>query len=329
MDVKTIENGGTAKRFNQRKLKRNLFFAALVALPVLQFCICYIYVNLNSFMLAFQEYTLDTNKGWIPSFAGFNNFSEALGVLTDPAGLGRFGTSLQLFFWTTCVGLTLALLFSYYIYKKYPMSELFRVVLFLPKVMSGVIFCLLYKFITSGVLNEIRVEWFELEKIQDGLLGQQKYALPAVLFFSVWIGFGVNVLMFSGSMSGIDESIVESAQLDGANAVQEFIFITVPMIWPTFVSFLTINFAGIFTDQMHLHTLYGNSTRIENLDTFGYYLYVQSSKADFTQVKNINGVVTTQSLSVLAAVGLCMTAVMMPSTILLRKALRKFGPSVD
>ena len=326
MDVKTMENGGVERRYNQRKLRRNLFFAGLVTLPVLQFCICYIYVNLNSFMLAFQEFSMGEN-GWEITFAKFDHFSRALTILTDSTGLERFGNSLQLFFWTTCVGLTLALLFSYYIYKKYPMSELFRVVLFLPKIMSGVIFCLLYKYITNGVLNEVLVNWFGLDKIPGGLLKNEDYALSAVLFFSVWIGFGVNVLMFSGSMSGIDESIVESAQLDGANTVQEFIFITVPMIWPTFVSFLTINFAGIFTDQMHLHTIYGNSTGVPGLETFGYYLYVNSTQADFTET--ILSTTTIPSLSTLAAVGLCMTAVMLPSTILLRKSLRKFGPRVD
>ena len=117
MDVKTIENGGTAKRFNQRKMRRNLFFAALVTLPVLQFCICYIYVNLNSFMLAFQSYKMGLD-GW-EATPTFDNFAKAFTILTDSAGLARFGNSLQLFFWTTCVGLTLALLFSYYIYKKY------------------------------------------------------------------------------------------------------------------------------------------------------------------------------------------------------------------
>lgn len=321
MNVRTNENGGTEKRVNHRKIRRNLFFAALVTLPVLQFCICYIYVNLNSFVLAFQSYKMD--DGYVITFAGLDNFDKAFTILTDSAGLARFGNSLQLFFWTTCVGLTLALLFSYYIYKKYPMGELFRVVLFLPKIMSGVIFCMLYQFITNGVLNEIRQSWFGMEPIMGGLLKDQDAALPAVLFFTVWVGFGVNVLMFSGSMSGIDESIVESAQLDGANALQEFIFITVPMIWPTFVSFLTINFAGIFTDQMHLHTFYGPKTGVENLETFGYYLYVKSSVGDL--VDDTNG----PTFPVLAAIGLCMTAVMLPATILMRKGLRKFGPSAD
>ena len=318
MDTKATKNAGVKKRINSRQIRRNIFFACLVILPVIQFCICYIYVNINSFVLAFQDYSIKIGGGgYVVKFAYFNNFKEAFNILVDYRVM--FLNSLQLFFWTTIVGLTLALLFSYYIYKKYPMSEVFRVVLFLPKIMSGVIFCLLYKQITNGVYKYVMDALFDM-KVQ-ALLYNQDTALGAVLFFTVWIGFGVNVLMFSGSMSGIDESIVESAQLDGANTIQEFIYITVPMIWPTFVSFLTINFAAIFTDQMHLHTFYGTSTGIQNLETFGYYLYVKSSQAELVNSE--------PTFSVLAAMGLMMTAVMLPLTITLRKCLRKFGPSVD
>ena len=55
------ENGATAKRVNYRKRKRMLFFAALVAFPIIQFSICYIYVNFNSFMLAFRHYEFAKN----------------------------------------------------------------------------------------------------------------------------------------------------------------------------------------------------------------------------------------------------------------------------
>ena len=135
-----------------------------------------------------------------------------------------FKNSLLLFFFTTIIGLTLALIFSYYIYKKYPMGEFFRVILFMPKILSGVVFCVLFRYITTDVWGIIAQKWFNIETI--GLLYEEKTQLGTMLFFSVWIGFGVNVLMFSGAMSGIDEAIVESAQLDGTNTVQEFIFIT-------------------------------------------------------------------------------------------------------
>ena len=324
MDVQAMNEGRVQKRINYRKRKRMWFFASIVALPILQFCICYIYVNINSFLLAFQHYELPPKGqlGYRISFAGFENFKQAIEVLFGEKVdvIGMFGRSLQLFFWTTGVGLTLALLFSYYIYKKYPMSGLFRVVLFMPKILSGVVFCLLYKCIANDVYKYIGETFFGAEHVL-GILDNQETQLAGVLFFSVWVGFGVNVLMFSGSMSGIDEAIVESAHLDGANTVQEFWYISIPMIWPTFVSFLTINLAGLFTDQMHLHTLFGQSA--SGLETFGYYLFMQSKKSELVPTGN------TPSFSVLAAMGLMMTAIMLPLTLGARKALRTFGPRVD
>lgn len=321
MNATTIEGGRKVKRINYRKRKRNLFFACIVTLPVLQFCICYIYVNINSFILAFQRYGWATDGlGFDISFAGFDNFKEAIGLMLDRSHY--LLNSLQLFFWTTIIGYTLALLFSYYIYKKYPMGELFRVVLFIPKIVSGVVFCLLFECITSEVYQYVAETFFHVEAPR-ALLDNADTRLPALLFYSVWVSFGVNVLMFSGAMSGIDESIVESAQLDGTNAVQEFLHITVPMIWPTFVSFLTINFTGLLTDQMHLHTFFGTSAD-ESVSTFGYYLYVNSASGELISLGG-----KTPVFSVQAAMGLVMTAIMLPLTLGLRKALRKFGPSVD
>ena len=321
MNVKTIENGQKVKRINYRKRNRNLFFACIVALPVLQFCLCYIYVNINSFILAFQHYEFAVEGlGFDITFAGLSNFKEAMTLMLDRAHYLK--NTLLLFFWTTVIGMTLALLFSYYIYKKYPMGELFRVVLFLPKILSGVVFCLLFKYITGGVYQYIAQTLFHVENPLP-LLYNPETQLATVLFYSVWVSFGVNVLMFSGSMSGIDEAIVESAQLDGTNAVQEFIYITIPMIWPTFVSFLVINFTGLFTDQMHLFTFFGTSAD-DTISTFGYYLYLNSAHGELI---NLGG--KTPVFSVQAAMGLLITAVMLPLTLGLRKGLRKFGPSVD
>ena len=50
MDVKTKGNGGLASFLGKRKTKRMIFFACLVILPIIQFSICYIYVNINSFV---------------------------------------------------------------------------------------------------------------------------------------------------------------------------------------------------------------------------------------------------------------------------------------
>ena len=324
MNVETKGNESITRRFSQRKIKRILFFACLVAVPILQFSIFYIYVNINSFLLAFQKWDyVKDGLGLRYEWVKFENFKAAWDLIKDRFWM--FGNSGKLFIWTTIIGLTLAVLFSYYIYKKYPMAGLFRVVLFIPKIMSGVVFVLLYRYLANDVYQYL-VNVFEHNSIEDwtwkygiGFLDRPETKVGALIFFSLWVGFGVNVLMFTGTMSGIDESIVESAQLDGANTVQEFIYITFPLIWPTFVSFFVICFSGIFTDQMHLHTFFGNQS--EDVATFGYYLYVKSKTSDLFS--------TEVTFPVLSAMGLMLTSVMLPCVLTLRKVLRKYGPSVD
>ena len=200
------------------------------------------------------------------------------------------------------------------------MSDLFRLVLFMPKILSSVVFCLLFRYLANDVYVYFMKTVMEVEGVK-GLLDNPATKFNAVLFFNVWVGFGVNVLMFTGSMSGIDESVVESAHLDGVNTIQEFWYITFPLIWPTFTSFFTIHVAAFFTDQMGLHTLFG--TGASKIATFGYYLYVNTAQSEV-----IPGG-TTPSFSVLSSMGLMMTAVMLPLVLTLRKVLRKYGPSTD
>ena len=154
-----------------------------------------------------------------------------------------------------------------------------------------------------------------------GLIDNPDTQFATVLFYNLWIGFGVNVLMFCGAMSGIDDSLVESAHLDGANLLQEFVHITIPMIWPTFVSFFVVGVTGLFTNQMHLHTLFGDSAASEMM-TFGYFLYTNAAHAELISTGGYE-------MSVLAAMGLILTLIMLPLTLGVRWALNKFGPSVD
>ena len=233
------------------------------------------------------------------------------------------GNSLQLAFWTVAMELLLALLFSYYIYKKNPLSEFFRVVLFIPKITSAVVFVIIYKYLANEVFVEIANNIFHVQpQLELGFLDNPETERAAIIFFCCWVGFGTNVLMFTGAMSGIDESIVESAHLDGTNLVQEFFYITVPMIWGTFVSFFVVAITGIFTSQMHLHTFYG-TTYTGKLSTFGFYLFSSAAQSEVITTG------TVPNFSVLSAIGLMLTMVMLPITLIVRKLLNKYGPSTD
>ena len=145
------------------------------------------------------------------------------------------------------------------------------------------------------------------------------------MFFNVWIGFGTEVLLYSGTMSGISDSIVESAELDGANRVQEFIYITLPMIYPTLTTFIITSIAGIVTNRLNLITLYNSGAGKHS--SIGYYLYMASQDPSLTLSSPATEI--RLNFPALSAMGLIFTAIIFPITMITRKLMEKFGPSVD
>ena len=300
-------NVATVKHSTMASAKRNkiIFYWSIITLPLLQFLVFYLYVNMRSFTLGFQEY--DSGKY---VFAGLENFRQIFrDFQTQPELKNSITNSLTLFLWTFIFGSFGAVLFSYYIYKNFFASSLFKVVLYLPHILGGVVVVIIYKYLAEEAIPIV----FNLE---EGLLSNPQTKRATIMIFAIYISFGPRVLVYSSAMSGISESIIESAQLDGVNTWQELIHIVLPSIWSTFITFMVASVVGIFTNQMALYTFYGDKA-VPNLYTFGYYLYRGAKIA-----KNVD-------YPYLSAMGLLLTVVAVPLTLFTRWALKKFGPSKD
>jgi len=70
-------------------------------------------------------------------------------------------------------------------------------------------------------------------------LADPDWVMTAIIFMSVWLGLGYAVMIYSAALGGIPKELYESAQIDGANEVQNFTKITVPMLSHT-TFFLTV-----------------------------------------------------------------------------------------
>lgn len=307
------------KRMLKRSTKRLLFAILMVIVPVVQFLIFYVYVNFNSFILAFQDYQVNYESlGYTVSFAGIKHFKAAWEIIASPHGLSMIGSSLILYGCNLVIVMGLALVFSYYIAKQFPMSGFFRVILYLPHIVSGVVLAILYRYLTEDVYMSMIFSATGV-KPNGGLLTSADTQYYTVLFYNVWIGFGTNVMLFTNAMSGINSSVLESAKLDGVNIVQEFFYIYIPMIFPTFTTFVVMGIAGIFNNQMNMFSFFGNKTT--HFDVFGFYLYREAGRAGLAN--------TNITYSTLAALGLIITLVVAPTSLGVRKLFEKFGPSVD
>lgn len=295
-----------------RKQRRLLFYILIIALPLAQFALFYFYVNFNSILLAFQSYSGGGEEGYQISFT-LDNFLAVFKLIGDKPYLVT--NSLILFVFEFFLGLPLALIFSFYIYKKKLLSPLFRVGLFLPQLISGVVFAIILKKLMGALVLATGIPEVDLFSSSAGIDANR----TILIIFAVWMSFGVNVLLFSGAMSAINPSLVEAAELDGTNSFQEFFHVTIPSIFPTIISFILVAIAGIFANQMFL--LHFNMQN-DLLYTVGFFLYDQSRKSDFISTNpNI------MNYSQLSAFGLIITAIIFPITMLVRKLLQKYGPT--
>lgn len=315
LQVKVFEATGRNRKkkdgkTTHKRLKEGVFVWLMLLFPILQFCVFYIGVNINSIIMVFQRYDMNTQEY---VFAGALNF----GLVKDFLGSSVFSiclkNSLLSFFWVQLLS-PVVLFFTFFIYKKFAGYRFFKIVLFLPTIISTLIMVTVYKFFCNVGIPWL---WEQLFGVKiGGLLSSPNTRYAAVMFYYMWLSFGSLMLMYLGCMNGISESIVESAKLEGANAMQEFFYITFPMIYPTFSTLFYTSIAGIFTNQINLYSIWGTAAD-SSLYTFGYYMYRAVSLASETDYPY------------LASLGLLMTIVVAPLTFFFKWALNKVGPSAE
>jgi multiple sugar transport system permease protein len=122
----------------------------------------------------------------------------------------------------------------------------FRTALFAPVVTTLVAVAVIWRYLFNtryGFLN-YALGHFGIEPID--WLGDPRWAMPAIILFAVWKSFGYNMVILLAGLQSIPAELYEAARIDGASALRQFRYVTVPMVAPilTMVSILTI--AGYF-----------------------------------------------------------------------------------
>ena len=297
---------------NKRSRKQFIFYCLMIALPVVQVLIFYFGVNINSILLAFKNYDRETgNYVW----TGFEHFVKtAKEMFTDVTWAFAFKNSVIAWAVSTVVSMVLALFFSYYIYKKGLLKNFFRVMLFLPSIISSIVMVILFRNLVDNFIPALVLR-LGGEPIL-GLLANHDTTMLVLIVYQILMGFGTNVLLLSGAMSSIPTSITEAAQIDGAGKLREFFTIVFPQIFPTFLTILIISLASLFSNQLNLFSFYGSYAEAQ-FSTVGYILYKRTLAASYAEYSD------------LAAIGIILTLIIVPITLGVRKVLEKVGPSND
>ena len=224
------------------KKKEILFLFLMLLIPVTNWLVFWLYVNSSSIMLAFQ----DARTGEFT----FNNFITFWDKLTMPGGEIGIAVKNTFYYFLTSllIIMPLALIISYFLYKKIFMYKAFRVIFYLPAIISGVALVAVYtNFINqNGTLSYV-FKLFGQTIPPEGLLARPETATKAIIGYCIWTGFAGYILLFSGGMSRIPTEVLESAKIDGCGPFRELVQIILPMMWPTVSTQIVLLFTGIFS----------------------------------------------------------------------------------
>lgn len=163
---------------------------------------------------------------------------------------------------TSVLGVIIPLVLACILNSKIRGAEFYKTAYFLPFITPMIVIGVVWEWIFDpniGLLNHVlhlHINW----------LYDTHFAMPALIIVSVWKLIGYNMVIFLSSLSGISQSMFEAAKIDGANELQTFKNVTVPLLSPTifFVVIITAISSFQVFDLIYLMTQGGplNSTNV-------------------------------------------------------------------
>ena len=265
---RTAEARSTRGVLNRRNT--TIFIISLLIIPIINWLVFWLFINGQSILMAFQnpltgEFTWDL-------------FKQVWERLTAPGGvLGIALKNTLLYFSSTIfIVLPLSLVIAYFLYKKIPGYRFFRVIFFLPAIISGMALVVAYSELISpqGPIMTF-LKSIGIPVSPYGLLGRPETATPTILFYTIMTSFTTNVLLFSGAMSRVPNEVLESARLEGCSQFRELVEIIFPLIWPTFSTQLIFTMTGLFTASGPI-MLFDPNNNLQTI-TISYWIFQQSS----------------------------------------------------
>lgn len=207
------------------------------------------YPIVYSFYLSFTS-----SKGIIYKFVGINNYIKLFG---DNMFITALKNTFTFFLIQVPIMLVLALILASILNdKSIKFRGVFRTGIFLPAVTSLVAYTVLFKMMFSldGFINQSLIA-VHLIKQPIPWLMNPFWAKVTVIIAMTWRWTGYNMVFYLSALQNVPDELYEAAQIDGASRIQQFFYITIPMLKPiiVFTSIMsTIGTLQLFDEPMNL-----------------------------------------------------------------------------
>lgn len=253
---------GTKWRF------RSLLLPYLFLLPATFFLAVFMaYPMVDAILLSFKRWDGLNPAVWV----GLRNYRL---LMQDDVFWKAFKNTAFFTIATVLLQTTIPLLVANLINSGIRGGAIFRMIFFLPVIISLTITGMLWSMILEpnfGMLNEMLrnlglKEWTQL------WLADRQLVIPSIIVVSLWQSLGFYLVIFFAALQSVPEDLYEAAAIDGANAIDRFLHVTIPMLRGTIIVVVvlnTINGIKVF-DQVWVMTAGGPNHASETLGTYLY-----------------------------------------------------------
>jgi ABC-type sugar transport system permease subunit len=127
-------------------------------------------------------------------------------------------------------------------------GRLFRSLLYIPTLTPYVVAALIWLFVVQRDFGALNMTLDLLGIPPKNWIGDTHLVIPSIAMLEVWRGVGFWTLLFLAALLGLPRELYQAATIDGANAFQRFIHLTLPLMRPTF--FFAVVMATIWNFQL-------------------------------------------------------------------------------
>ncbi|MDR6882420.1 sugar ABC transporter permease [Bacillus sp. 3255] len=195
-------------------------------------------------------------KGYgVPEFSGLANFER---LVKDEIFWKSVWNTFIYAGGKVLLSIPIALILAVILNGKLRGRQLLRGIYFMPTVISTAVMSVVFYIIFNsynGMLNQLLLKIGVVSEPIEWL--GSKYAMLTAIIVAAWGAIGNNMLLFLAGLQGIPNEVQESASIDGANSIQRFCYITVPMLGPVLQVIMMLAIIGALKGYESIMVLTG------------------------------------------------------------------------
>lgn len=251
-----------------KRLRDNLVIFLFLSPAIVLFLLFVVYPIFQS-----VYYSLFSWKGFGPAvdFVGLDNFKN---ILSDKVFMTALRNGVLIILFSLLFQLPLSMALAMMVGRNLPGRVFFRTIFFMPYVLSEVITALMWLFIYNpdpdrGFINAVVVL---LGGESQAWLGNTDLVMGAIFVALTWKYFGFHMLLFMTGLQNVPEEIEEAGRIDGANSLQNFFYIILPLLSSTIRTSVYLSVLGSI-QQFILVWIMTKGGPVNASETMATYMY--------------------------------------------------------